>query len=303
MRSLAVDAGQSHFSVSFNEHEARRYDDLRVEQPITSPHAPELLVYAIAKIANGSKNIDAVSIGLSGFVQDKACLNSLTYRIADLVGADRVVIGSDALTSYLGVLGTQSGAVAALGTGTIVLALGEDRKYAAVDGLGPILGDDGSGFAIGRAGLRAVFRYADGRGEWTDLVDHAQERFGALATLVKTLAESDGMTRTIASFARDVAESAAHGDQAALQILGRAGADVAESLIAARTRAGTPSQAPTILTGALTAAGDPFLTPIRMGLGLPIQTRDEASLIGAGRLLEAPAESLPAELFYSLERP
>ena len=72
-------------------------------------------------------------------------------------------IASDGVTSLLGALGERDGAVVAAGTGTICVARRGER-LAKVDGWGALLGDAGSGFAIGRAGLEAALRNADGRG-------------------------------------------------------------------------------------------------------------------------------------------
>ena len=51
----------------------------------------------------------------------------------------------------------------AAGTGTVCVARRGERLVK-VDGWGSLLGDAGSGFAIGRAGLDSALRHADGRG-------------------------------------------------------------------------------------------------------------------------------------------
>jgi N-acetylglucosamine kinase-like BadF-type ATPase len=68
--------------------------------------------------------------------------------------ARRVVVISDVEAAYLAALGTAPGVLLLAGTGSI--ALGRDRRgrRAREGGLGPLLGDDGSAFAIGRAWLR-----------------------------------------------------------------------------------------------------------------------------------------------------
>jgi N-acetylglucosamine kinase-like BadF-type ATPase len=66
-----------------------------------------------------------------------------------------VVVISDVEAAYLGALGATAGVLILAGTGSI--ALGRDRggRFTRAGGLGPLLGDDGSAFAIGRAWLRA----------------------------------------------------------------------------------------------------------------------------------------------------
>ena len=69
--------------------------------------------------------------------------------------APRVVAISDVEAAYLGALGDTAGVLLLAGTGSI--SLGRDRRgrFTRAGGLGPLLGDDGSAFAIGRAWLRA----------------------------------------------------------------------------------------------------------------------------------------------------
>ena len=68
--------------------------------------------------------------------------------------APRVVVISDVEAAYLAALGAVPGVLLLAGTGSI--ALGRDRqgRFTREGGLGPLLGDDGSAFSIGRAWLR-----------------------------------------------------------------------------------------------------------------------------------------------------
>jgi N-acetylglucosamine kinase-like BadF-type ATPase len=77
--------------------------------------------------------------------------------------APRVVVISDVEAAYLAALGAVPGVLLLAGTGSI--ALGRDRhgRFARAGGLGPLLGDDGSAFSIGRAWLRAAVAPARAR--------------------------------------------------------------------------------------------------------------------------------------------
>jgi len=68
--------------------------------------------------------------------------------------APRVVVISDVEAAYLAALGPNPGVLLLAGTGSI--ALGRDRRgrWSRAGGLGPLLGDDGSAFSLGRAWLR-----------------------------------------------------------------------------------------------------------------------------------------------------
>jgi N-acetylglucosamine kinase-like BadF-type ATPase len=52
------------------------------------------------------------------------------------------------VTSYLGAIGFEPGAVVAAGTGVIALAGDRDGNFARSDGWGYILGDDGGGWLL-----------------------------------------------------------------------------------------------------------------------------------------------------------
>ena len=70
----------------------------------------------------------------------------------------------------------------AAGTGTVCVARRGER-CAKVDGWGALLGDAGSGFAIGRAGLDPALRHADGRGGSEALLGAAERRYAPLPEL------------------------------------------------------------------------------------------------------------------------
>ena len=69
--------------------------------------------------------------------------------------ATRVVVISDVEGAYLAALGDRAGVLLLAGTGSIALARDRRGRFTRAGGLGPLLGDDGSAFALGRAWLRA----------------------------------------------------------------------------------------------------------------------------------------------------
>jgi N-acetylglucosamine kinase-like BadF-type ATPase len=79
---------------------------------------------------------------------------ALAARFARL--SARVTVLSDAQAALLGALGEVSGVLILAGTGSIVIGRDLRGRWARAGGLGPLLGDEGSGFWIGRAWLRAT---------------------------------------------------------------------------------------------------------------------------------------------------
>ena len=137
--------------------------------------------------------------------------------------AARVHVISDAQAALLGALGKRPGVLLLSGTGSIVVGRNARGRWARAGGLGPILGDEGSGFWLGREWLRA--RVRDGY-------------------LLPALRASHGRdpVRTMAAMARDVLSRARRGDRRARRIvtegqrqLAAAALDVVRALQLGRT--------------------------------------------------------------------
>ena len=159
-----------------------------------------------------------------------------------------------------------------------------------MDGTGSVLGDAGSGFAIGRAGLDAALRHHDGRGGSEALAETAARRFGPMDQLPLRISRADPPTRAVAAFAADVGELAAGGDPDAGAILAGAGRELAVSGCAALGRVFARGEAASLsCTGnvfqagaALTAA---FATTVEeLRPGTRIETPAGGSLDGAALL-------------------
>ena len=151
-------------------------------------------------------------------------------------GISRVALAHDSVTCYAGALGDDRGVVVAAGTGAVTLAVGASG-LARVDGWGHTLGDAGSGFWIGRAGLRAVLRAYDQRGPATALTAVVIADFPQLDDAYLALQSDSHWVKRVASYARAVAELAP-SDPVCAQIVHRAAAALANSAITALRRAG-----------------------------------------------------------------
>jgi N-acetylglucosamine kinase-like BadF-type ATPase len=139
---------------------------------------------------------------------------------------------------------------------------------AKVDGWGSLLGDAGSGFAIGRAGLDAVLRAADGRAESTGLLAAAERRFAPVPQLAEAVYGAPVPTRAIAAFAGDVAREAAAGDVVARRILNEAAQELALSAVTALERLFAPGEEAAVsYAGNVFLAGAPLLEPFERAVG------------------------------------
>ena len=158
--------------------------------------------------------------------------------------ADQAVIRAWAAVRYPGVpltithdarlvlaAGTPEGRGIAVLCGTGSMIYGEDAHghVTRADGWGYLLGDDGSGYAIGRAALRAVARAADGRGPQTALTGAilAHWSLAKPQDLIGYVYAPTTHRADIAALAELVQTVALQPDAVAQDILRRAGQELA----------------------------------------------------------------------------
>src|SRR6185369_3788449 len=79
----------------------------------------------------------------------------------------KTLVVNDALVALEAGAPEQPGIVVIAGTGSIAYGRNDRNQSARAGGWGYVLGDEGSGYWIGRAALRAVLREADRRGPQT----------------------------------------------------------------------------------------------------------------------------------------
>lgn len=194
-----------------------------------------------------------LAVGLTGYHAAAARRDQLAERLARR-WAPFVVLGGDVLTTHVGAFGGAPGAVVAAGTGAVALAVDAAGRSAVRDGWGFILGDDGSGYAVGRAGLRAALLHAEGRaGGSPALAARARDRFGELASLPAVVHTDPHPSRLVATFVPDVVAAAEEGDAMSLAILQAAGRALARTGQAARDA--VAPDLPLRLAGGLAAVG------------------------------------------------
>lgn len=136
--------------------------------------------------------------------------------------AESVLLTNDA-ELLLGALANRVGVALIAGTGTIALGRNAGGDFARASGWGHLLGEEGSGYELGRQALIAAVRAADGRGPRTLLLDrilahwHLPDASGILAQ-VYPVAD----TAKIARLSSLVFVAAHAGDAIAQEIVQRA---------------------------------------------------------------------------------
>ena len=115
------------------------------------------------------------------------------------------------------------------GTGSICYGQSTDGREARSGGWGSLMDDEGGGFALGRDALAAAVRAEDGRIAPTVLHDAVFEalQVGAVRELIGKIYAPGFGKREVAALAPLVGAAAEQGDAAALQIVEKAGRELA----------------------------------------------------------------------------
>jgi N-acetylglucosamine kinase-like BadF-type ATPase len=139
----------------------------------------EKVLHDVMDQALGETDIlpSAICMGIAGVDRpdDHAIVKAIMKRIGFKA---RILVVNDALIALEAGAPGAPGVVIISGTGSIAYGRNADGEAARAGGWGYVLGDEGSGYWIGRAALRAVLRAADQRGPATQLTPMLLEYFG-----------------------------------------------------------------------------------------------------------------------------
>lgn len=233
---LSLDGGQSGVRLRGITDEGRELTasapGVLTDRPVLDQMADEVRTFADAHDATCAE----VAVGVSGLTPAATTPEKFLSAIRH-VGVRRVAVAHDSVSGYLAANDTEPGVMLAVGTGVVVLAVTE-VGVAKVDGWGNLIGDAGSGYWVGRAGLTAVMRAFDGRGAATALTEQAERAFGPLDELYMVLQSDPRRVSRIASFCRTTVDAARAGDGVATHIVREAAAELAHSARSALVRAG-----------------------------------------------------------------
>lgn len=191
----------------------------------------EKVLHEVMEEAIGNRAIvpAAICLGIAGVDRpdDSAVVDGIMRRIGYKA---RVVVVNDALVALEAGAPGQAGVVVISGTGSISYGRDGRGQAARSGGWGYVLGDEGSGYWIGRAALRAVLREADRRGPATLLSGMLLKHFGVPQAqgLIHEVYNTNLKPAAIGALAQCVQAAFSQGDQVAIGIL-RGAADELEA--------------------------------------------------------------------------
>ena len=181
--------------------------------------------------------------GFSGYSEDASVRRRLEDLVAQALGqaAEQVRVVSDITLSFLDCFAPGAGCLVYAGTGSIALCIEPDGTVHRAGGRGGLLDDGGSGYWIAREALRHVWRAEDEHpGSWNDsvLAQHLFAQIGGSSWSQTRDFVYQGSRGQVGTLALAVAQAAHAADTVALDILHRAGLELARLALALRGRIG-----------------------------------------------------------------
>lgn len=281
---LGVDGGGTRTRVALVDGAGREHARAEGPPTLVDPAEPTATVCVIAELcrevaSKGGAELPVAGLwaGIAGAGTDptrrvvETALRRAGISACTSVGTDAEAIFHDAYPTGPGILLIS-------GTGSIAVGRGADGVSLRVGGWGVHLGDEGSGYQIGRSALRAVARGEDGRGVPTELTDPVLKALGvaAPAELIRWMAAA--RKADVASLVPLIYEVAAAGDQAATTVIEKAVDDLIGHVRTIVRRLEPWSAAPEVaLAGGLIEEGGLLrLRVIEAIEALPCRHRDRA---------------------------
>ena len=237
--------------------------------------AARAAIAAAADVADGGSASPprAAWIGVAGG-ETPAMRAALGAAAREVLDSRQISISHDARL-ILAAAGLRSGIAVVAGTGSSVYGRSAGGREVSVGGWGHLLGDEGSGYDLGRRALRAVTQAADGRAPVTRLSEAIPLALGVAS--VRALRERlypAPPVSDVARLARVVLELAAD-DEVAAALVAAAARDLARAVDACREQleAADPAsdrrgrvQLPVAVAGGLLGRGSPLLGHLRTEL-------------------------------------
>ncbi len=198
----------------------------------------------------GRLTADVLVVGAAGAGREPE-RDELRAALRSEALATTIVITTDVEIALVAAFGDDVGIVVSAGTGSIAVARDQTGELHRLGGYGWQMGDEGSGYAIGRAALGAVSRARDGRSPATALEARVLDatRCADFDALVRWAAA--GSPAEVASLAPHVLEVAAAGDAVAQGIADYAARELSLLALLLAERLYDAGPTPVALTGGL----------------------------------------------------
>lgn len=196
----------------------------------TAPQAAETLRSILVRLGEecGLPRIARLCVAAAG-VSGPDVVPHIKKTVQSCGFAGVLSVTGDQVAALAGALEKASGVILLAGTGSICYGRGPDGQECRSGGWGHLIGDEGSGYAIGREILAAVVRAEDGRDPPTALTELVYRQIGitSVADLIRYVYTPSRPKRDMAALAPLLDEGCHTGDSACLEIARQAGTQLA----------------------------------------------------------------------------
>jgi glucosamine kinase len=294
---VGVDGGGTRVRAVVLDREGRELSRVVGPGAVVTQADPGVAADAVAAVVRQAADeagtglpLDALWAGLAGAGHETARA-AVREALAARDLARKLEVGTDVEAAFQDAFGEGPGILLLAGTGSVAWGRRVDGDEARAGGWGHLVGDEGSGWALGLGALRAVLRAADGRGPETSLaravpraLDLSPHAFAE--ALVPWVAEAS--KSRVASLAQVVAAEASAGDTVARSLLEGAAEALVEHVDALHRRLPGREQETLVvaLAGGLLGEGGVLRNAVASRLGdrgLEVLDRVPDPVRGAGR--------------------
>ena len=292
---LGVDCGGSHTAVAVGDRDGRVL--ARADGPGSAmrPGGAERSAAVVLDVARRAATQAKVTlpgslalVGAAGAGRPPE-QEALAAAIAAAGVATRVDVRGDTEIALAAAFGDGPGILINAGTGSIAHARGADGRLHRAGGHGWQLGDEGSGYWLGRRALAAAARAHDGLEESSTLLERLLVALGlqTFDDLIRWTATAT--PAQVASLAPHVLNAAREGETVAQQIVEEAAAELSQLVrVLLRHFSGT-DQIKMATAGGLLRPGSPLLIALRANLATDLP---RARLSEGGAQVDSPAGAL-----------
>lgn len=176
--------------------------------------------------------IDCAVFGMAGLDTDydRQVIEEIVACVLEKlhIQARHLIVENDGFAALLGATGGDAGILVIAGTGSIAFGVNQAGETARAGGWGHRVGDEGSGYWIGKQAVTAVLKAADGRGEPTMLTGLLLPHFGVnrVEELFNWMYGPAYAVEKVGELSPLVSQAAEAGDRVAGAILRAAGEEL-----------------------------------------------------------------------------
>ena len=253
-------------------------------------HVMTALAHALATLGRPKSDLRALVAALAGVGRQETA-DAMKDLLSRHLTASQVMVIPDALAALAGGSAGEAGTVLVVGTGSVAFSESGQGRVVRAGGYGYLIGDEGSGFAIGRRGLMAVMQAMDGRSAQTALTEAACNWFGCAGPLdlVERVYRADHPVGLVASFAASVV-SFRNQDAVAHEIVRAALSEHVRLIESVRRQLGREAAAAVVVTGGLYEGDSSLLRDLSAALPQSSCRLPERSAVEGAVLLAVRAE-------------